>query len=275
MLIAALVELYADAREIDVQLGLLRIALQALQRHGTVPCHPATCACKTDYILWCCELISWSRKFLNSLIQYAEPSSRQSRVSSRGVFDDLKKRFQVKVCLMTNVGSWRSVKNCRFLLLPFGQVITSYLAWCTRSLFSRAALKLLICAIGEQLSTGWEMILKLLEAVPQNEEAQTISMAFQSIQLVAADFMPHLPARLLKSSLDVTALYAFQQVRICWSMSTCGTIFSYTIGLLISIETLRVNVICSPSMHLAKSDLSLAQICKICIGLRNSMMANT
>lgn len=34
MLLAALVELYTDARETDVRLGLLRITLQAMQRHG-------------------------------------------------------------------------------------------------------------------------------------------------------------------------------------------------------------------------------------------------
>lgn len=36
MLLAALVELYRDAVENDVRLGLLRILLQALQRHGNI-----------------------------------------------------------------------------------------------------------------------------------------------------------------------------------------------------------------------------------------------
>ena len=39
MLLAALVELYHDARENDVRLGILRISLQALQRHGANLCH--------------------------------------------------------------------------------------------------------------------------------------------------------------------------------------------------------------------------------------------
>lgn len=34
MLLGALVELYRDARENDVRLGILRITLHALQRHG-------------------------------------------------------------------------------------------------------------------------------------------------------------------------------------------------------------------------------------------------
>jgi len=40
MLLGALVELYHDARENDVRLGLLRIALQALQRHGGASARP-------------------------------------------------------------------------------------------------------------------------------------------------------------------------------------------------------------------------------------------
>lgn len=34
MLLGALIELYHDARENDVRLGILRITLQSLQRHG-------------------------------------------------------------------------------------------------------------------------------------------------------------------------------------------------------------------------------------------------
>lgn len=66
---------------------------------------------------------------------------------------------------------------------------------------------------GEQLMTGWEVILKMLEVVPKWEEATTIALAFQGVQLVATDCMPNLPAQLLRTSLEVSALYASQQVR--------------------------------------------------------------
>ena len=68
---------------------------------------------------------------------------------------------------------------------------------------------------GEQLSSGWEVVLRLLETVPKLEDAPCISLAFQSVQLVAADFMSNLPARLLRSALEVAALYAAQQVCPC------------------------------------------------------------
>ena len=43
MLMVALETLYKDASEVDVQLGILRVALQMLQRHGGCPpCHVHT-----------------------------------------------------------------------------------------------------------------------------------------------------------------------------------------------------------------------------------------
>ena len=49
MLLMALETLYKDAVERDVRLGLLRITLQILQRHGTpwphVPLSPDACTC--------------------------------------------------------------------------------------------------------------------------------------------------------------------------------------------------------------------------------------
>ena len=65
---------------------------------------------------------------------------------------------------------------------------------------------------GERLTTSWEAVLRLLEVVPNGNDATTVSLAFQSVHLVAADLMPSLPANLLKSSLEMVSLYAVQQV---------------------------------------------------------------
>ena len=70
---------------------------------------------------------------------------------------------------------------------------------------------------GERLTTSWEAVLRLLEAVPGGNDAVTVSLAFQSVHLVAADLMPSLPANLLRSSLEMVSLYAVQQV--CCSLS--------------------------------------------------------
>ena len=65
---------------------------------------------------------------------------------------------------------------------------------------------------GERLTTSWEAVLRLLELVPNGNDATTVSLAFQSVHLVAADLMPSLPANLLRSSLEMVSLYAVQQV---------------------------------------------------------------
>ncbi len=65
---------------------------------------------------------------------------------------------------------------------------------------------------GEQLSTGWDPILRILEAVPEAEEAASVGLAFQSVQLLASDYMSSLPPSLLRKYLEIAALYGAQQV---------------------------------------------------------------
>eukprot|EP00884_Botryococcus_braunii_P011071 jgi/Botrbrau1/19966/Bobra.0059s0082.1 len=66
---------------------------------------------------------------------------------------------------------------------------------------------------GEQLGTGWRPALRVLEAVPQEGEVDTeaVGLAFQSVQLLASDYMAGLPLDLLRSSLEVAALFGSQQ----------------------------------------------------------------
>ena len=68
------------------------------------------------------------------------------------------------------------------------------------------------CA-GEQLRSGWLPVLKLLEAVPGGQGAATTGLGFQSVQLLASDYMSSLPPALLQTCLSVATLYASQQVR--------------------------------------------------------------
>ena len=67
---------------------------------------------------------------------------------------------------------------------------------------------------GEQLTTGWPPVLCLLKAVPGGEGGQAqVAAAFQSVQLLASDYMSTLPAHLLPTCLHTVSLYAQQQVR--------------------------------------------------------------
>jgi hypothetical protein len=72
----------------------------------------------------------------------------------------------------------------------------------------------ILVGAGEQLGTGWRPALRVLEAVPQDPEtdAEAVGLAFQSVQLLASDYMAGLPLDLLRSSLEVAALFGSQQV---------------------------------------------------------------
>ena len=73
---------------------------------------------------------------------------------------------------------------------------------------------------GEQLSTGWEPLLRILEAVPEAEDAPCVSLAFQSVQLLASDYMSaRCRPPLLRKCLQAAALYGAQQVRLNYSCS--------------------------------------------------------
>jgi hypothetical protein len=67
---------------------------------------------------------------------------------------------------------------------------------------------------GEQLRVGWEPVLRILEAVPEAEDAACVSLAFQSVQLLASDYMSLLPPPLLRKCLRAAALYGAQQVNM-------------------------------------------------------------
>ena len=75
---------------------------------------------------------------------------------------------------------------------------------------------------GEQLSAGWEPLLRILEAVPEGGDAPCVSLAFQSVQLLASDYMSALPPPLLRQCLQAAALYGGQQVCLKCSRSACG-----------------------------------------------------
>lgn len=77
------------------------------------------------------------------------------------------------------------------------------------------------CA-GEQLSTGWEPVLRILVAVPEAEDAACVSLAFQSVQLLASDYMSALPPPLLRKCLQAAALYGGQQVGAAAQLSVAA-----------------------------------------------------
>ena len=59
-------------------------------------------------------------------------------------------------------------------------------------------------------------MLQLLKAVPGSEGQAQVAAAFQSVQLLASDYMSTLPPGLLPPCLNIVSLYAQQQV--CWCL---------------------------------------------------------
>lgn len=79
---------------------------------------------------------------------------------------------------------------------------------------------------GEQLKAGWPPVLKLLEVVPAGQGAATIGLAFQSVQLVASDYMSSLPPQLLRTCLSLATLYAGQQVDMNVSLTAISLLWN-------------------------------------------------
>ena len=88
-------------------------------------------------------------------------------------------------------------------------ILLSNPSWFTAG--SEGDSQLCILHVGERLSVGWVPLLRLLAAVPERGEAEAISLAFQSVQLMCSDFMSSLPADQLRKCLEVAALYAGQK----------------------------------------------------------------
>lgn len=81
-------------------------------------------------------------------------------------------------------------------------------------------------AAGEQLTSGWTPVLRLLEAVPGGQGASTVGLGFQSVQLLASDYMSSLPPPLMRSCLTVATLYASQQADMNVSLTAISLLWN-------------------------------------------------
>ncbi|KAK9811035.1 hypothetical protein WJX73_008056 [Symbiochloris irregularis] len=94
---------------------------------------------------------------------------------------------------------------------------------------------------GEQLSSGWTPVLRLLEAVPSAHgaapalsdtgntavsKAAVVGLSFQSVQLLASDYMSSLPPHLLRTCLSVATLYARQQADMNVSLTAISLLWN-------------------------------------------------
>lgn len=82
---------------------------------------------------------------------------------------------------------------------------------------------------GERLSDGWTPVFRLLAAVPASAgeaEADTIDLAFQSVQLTCSDYMAAMPFARLKRCLEVAVLYSSQQADVNVALTTISLLWN-------------------------------------------------
>ena len=79
---------------------------------------------------------------------------------------------------------------------------------------------------GERLTDGWTPVFRLLSVVPGLEDPETVGLAFQSVQLIAADYMPAMPFARLKKCLEVAVAYGKQQTDLNVSLTTISLLWN-------------------------------------------------
>jgi hypothetical protein len=79
---------------------------------------------------------------------------------------------------------------------------------------------------GERLTDGWTPVFRLLAVVPGQEDPETVSLGFQSLQLAATDYMPAMPFPRLKRCLEVAVAYGEQQTDLNVSLTTISLLWN-------------------------------------------------
>jgi len=79
---------------------------------------------------------------------------------------------------------------------------------------------------GERLTDGWTPVFRLLAIVPGQEDPETVSLGFQSLQLAASDYMPAMPYPRLKRCLEVAVAYGEQQTDLNVSLTTISLLWN-------------------------------------------------
>lgn len=79
---------------------------------------------------------------------------------------------------------------------------------------------------GEFLSRGWEPILRLLELVSKCTDAELLSIAFQSVELLINDYFNNIPKMTQKRCLEVTSAYGNQTAAMNISLTTISLLWT-------------------------------------------------
>ncbi|CAI8012315.1 Protein MON2 homolog, partial [Geodia barretti] len=95
---------------------------------------------------------------------------------------------------------------------------------------------------GQSLGSSWDVILNVIKSAASLSSEALVRSGFQSLQLVVADFLPHLPPPSLPTTLHVSTRYGLQTVDINISLSSVGLLWSIADHLYQNKETIRVGL---------------------------------
>ena len=90
---------------------------------------------------------------------------------------------------------------------------------------------------GEQLTDGWTPVFRLLAVVPEDASQETVSLGFESLQLIYNDYMASMPTDRIKKCLQVVQLYGSQQTDVNVSLTTISLLWNA--GDMLSQRSLR------------------------------------
>ena len=79
---------------------------------------------------------------------------------------------------------------------------------------------------GERLTDGWTPVFRLLGVVPEQGTAETISLSFESLQLIHNDYMASMANDRIKKCLEVAELFGKQQIDVNVSLTTISLLWN-------------------------------------------------
>lgn len=79
---------------------------------------------------------------------------------------------------------------------------------------------------GDKLVHGWPLVLGVIGAVTNDQGEKLVQTAFQSLQLVVADFLPIIPCVYLQVCVDVAAKFGLQHQELNISLTSIGLLWN-------------------------------------------------
>eukprot|EP00698_Gefionella_okellyi_P007295 TRINITY_DN1772_c0_g1_i1.p1 TRINITY_DN1772_c0_g1~~TRINITY_DN1772_c0_g1_i1.p1 ORF type:complete len:1448 (+),score=361.17 TRINITY_DN1772_c0_g1_i1:50-4393(+) len=85
----------------------------------------------------------------------------------------------------------------------------------------------LLQAAGQDITSGWALLLGLLDHVASDDDKAVIPSAFRSVQMICHDFILNIPADCLERCISVIGRYCLQRVDVNISLTAIGLLWDF------------------------------------------------